>query len=471
MSLHVDSARVLELNQKARRGGLARALVRNALSKTQVEDLATFATYLPKTFNTTVGPMPDLADQKHSGTCWIFATLNVLRFHMIERYGLDKSFSLSQAYLQFYHFLESCNALAEIAYDLRDRRRLDPSSLEYAYMMDTHVNDGGSWTEACALMAKYGIVPKDVYPSNLQARNSSDMLSVLHQCCYKHCHAMMSRPPRERAKLKKKFLKDVHAVLVAFLGVPPASFSWSAKDAQDKIVEVKNMTPKEYYETRVLPACNLEQYVVLKSDPRHPFMLDSDIKDQISCHVQQYGNKVVRPSQEANRGLIEYDPEYVSWNVSLKALKSAVARAVRSKCPVYFASDVMQAMVPSLMALNESAISTDRILGLDTVPRSRAEAFDSRAVKTTHAMVFAGLHEEDNGKIARWLVQNSWSSVSEFVMSDAWFDNYVMVAAVPHSALEPEQLERMRKVDSKAPKTQKFVKIPAWDVFGVAQTR
>lgn len=460
MALHVDSTRVLELNKKARRGGLARAIVQNALGKTQVEDLATFATYLPKTFNTVVGPMPELADQKHSGTCWIFATINVLRFHMIQHYGLEKSFALSHAYLQFYHFLESCNALAEIVYDMRDRKKLDRSSLEFAYMLDSYVNDGGSWTEACALMSKYGIVPKEVYPSNLQARNSADMLSVLHQCCYKHCHAMMARPSRERAKLKKRFLKDVHAVLVAFLGVPPAAFSWSARDAQEAIVEVKNMTPKEYYETRVLPACDPEQYVVLKSDPRHPF---ADTKNAVVAHVQQYGNKVLGQNAET---AVEYDPECRSWNVSMKALKSAVARSVRSKCPVYFASDVMQAMVPSLMALNESAISTDRILGLDTVPRSRAEAFDSRAVKSTHAMVFAGLHEEEGqGKIARWLVQNSWSAISEFVMSDAWFDNYVMIAAVPQSSVDPELLDRIRR-DPKS----RFVKIPAWDVFGVAQS-
>ena len=48
-----------------------------------------------------------VANQKMSGRCWMFACLNVLRFHIEKDLDLPKgTFELSQAYLAFYNKLE-----------------------------------------------------------------------------------------------------------------------------------------------------------------------------------------------------------------------------------------------------------------------------------------------------------------------------------------------------------------------------
>jgi len=49
----------------------------------------------------------DITNQKKSGRCWIFAGMNVLRYHMNRKLGFkNKNFELSQPYLMFYDKLE-----------------------------------------------------------------------------------------------------------------------------------------------------------------------------------------------------------------------------------------------------------------------------------------------------------------------------------------------------------------------------
>ena len=49
----------------------------------------------------------------------------------------------------------------------------------------------------------------------------------------------------------------------------------------------------------------------------------------------------------------------------------------------------------------------------------------------THAMVITAVHLDDNGKPVRYRVENSWGPAAGdkgyFVMTDAWFEQYVRV--------------------------------------------
>lgn len=50
-----------------------------------------------------------VTNQQSSGRCWLFATLNVMRLGVMDRYGLSGDFELSQSYLCFYDWLEKSN--------------------------------------------------------------------------------------------------------------------------------------------------------------------------------------------------------------------------------------------------------------------------------------------------------------------------------------------------------------------------
>ena len=50
----------------------------------------------------------NITNQKQSGRCWMFSTLNVLRQRVIEKCKLE-DFSISPTYLAFYDKLEKAN--------------------------------------------------------------------------------------------------------------------------------------------------------------------------------------------------------------------------------------------------------------------------------------------------------------------------------------------------------------------------
>ncbi len=54
----------------------------------------------------------NVTDQEHSGRCWSFAGLNILREKVIEKCGLE-NFELSGSYIAFYDKLERFNILLE----------------------------------------------------------------------------------------------------------------------------------------------------------------------------------------------------------------------------------------------------------------------------------------------------------------------------------------------------------------------
>ena len=64
----------------------------------------------------------------------------------------------------------------------------------------------------------------------------------------------------------------------------------------------------------------------------------------------------------------------------------------------------------------------------------------------THAMTFTGVNLDANEKPNRWKVENSWGKDNGldgyYVMSDAWFDEYVMWVFVRKSLLPQDLLDK-----------------------------
>ena len=106
------------------------------------------------TFGVSLKTAKTVTGQRHSGRCWMFSTLNVLRSKVLANLDID-DFEFSQNYIQFYDKLERCNSRLEYVIDTADRPWNDR---EVTQLMLTPVEDGGQFVFCCNLVKKLSLI-------------------------------------------------------------------------------------------------------------------------------------------------------------------------------------------------------------------------------------------------------------------------------------------------------------------------
>ena len=113
-----------------------------------------------------------ITNQKKSGRCWMFAALNCMRFQVMKHCNLE-TFELSQNYTLFYDKLEKSNYFLNTILDTLEE---DTDSRLIAHLLSAPLNDGGQWDMLCAIVDKYGLVPKDAGKRNFLQHKRNGIL-------------------------------------------------------------------------------------------------------------------------------------------------------------------------------------------------------------------------------------------------------------------------------------------------------
>ncbi|KAI0859063.1 peptidase C1-like family protein [Xylaria cubensis] len=400
-----------------------------------------------------------ITNQRSSGRCWLFASTNVFRVALMQKYSLEE-FELSQAYLFFWDKLEKANYFLENIIDTADE---DLNGRLVQRILADPVSDGGQWDMVYNLVEKYGLVPQALYPDSWNAMTSStinyivvgklrEYALVLRNIANKPSSA---RPAALLKATKERMMRQIHTILTLTLGPPPASdqaFQWDFLDKNGQAQTVRK-TPLEFSRdiAATIPGSAfrisneaIKAMVSLVHDPRHePLTLMT---------VDRLGNIV------GGRGIT-----YI--NVEMSVLKYACIRMLKAGLPIFFGSDVgkFSDRIAGIMDLN----LIDYNLGFN-VNMYAAGAMDKAGrlrvgeSAMTHAMVLTAVHlDEKTGYPVRWRVQNSWGVDSGdkgwFVMSDEWMDQFVYQAVVDPRLLSKE----VRDVLKKEP-----IVLPLWDPMG-----
>ena len=151
----------------------------NAVSRTALPDAAfvpAAAAKLRMDFSVLV-KTNNITNQKQSGRCWMFSTLNVLRQRVIAKCDLE-DFSFSPTYLAFYDKLEKANLFLENILHFADQ---DLTDRETYTLLGSPMPDGGQWDMFANIVRKYGVVPKDVYDETYQSSNTRNMNAQLNR--------------------------------------------------------------------------------------------------------------------------------------------------------------------------------------------------------------------------------------------------------------------------------------------------
>jgi len=375
-----------------------------------------------------------ITNQKQSGRCWLFAGLNILRPKVIENNNLEK-FEFSQNYLAFWDKLEKANCFLENIIEFANRDILDR---EMEFLLRKPIPDGGYWENVVNLVEKYGAVPKEIMPETNSSGNTSLMNKLISRKLRADAVKLRNmhkerRSVRSLRAEKIEMLAQVYKMLVLNLGQPPTEFEWRFEDANSVVSELRTYTPKSFYTEFV--DVNLSQYVDIFNDPS-----------------KDYGKHY---SINLTRNIRDGDDAHFA-NVKMQTLKEIAVKAVLDNEPIWFSCDVGkdQSREHGIMAMGmfdyDSIYMTDMAM-------TKAERSLFRESVPNHAMVFIGI-DMQNGKPAKWLVENSWGdekgSKGLWTIYDSWFDTNVYSIIVKKKYVPKEILDIYKKP---------AIKLPPWD--------
>ena len=382
----------------------------------------------------------DITNQKQSGRCWMFAALNVMRSHMIRTRGL-KNFELSQSYLFFYDKLEKSNYFLENILETLDKPVTDRT---VSFLLHDLISDGGQWDMLCSLVEKYGVVPKTAYPETASSSASREMNACLQEklrgdaCILRRKYAQNADMDALRAE-KKRMMEDIYRILCICLGKPPRTFDFEYRDKDDHFFRECGLTPKSFYEKYI--GLDLCDYVSIIHAPTQDKPLHR------SYTVRFLGNvKEGRPVR------------YV--NLPIETLKRVAIAQMRDGDPVWFGCDVGKRSDRDTGILDTALYDLESLFD-SAFPMTRAQRLDYGESMMTHAMTFQGVNLDEAGKPNRWRVENSWGKDAGhdgyYVMSDAWFDEFVYQVVVDKKYLTADELAAYES----AP-----IELEPWDPMG-----
>jgi len=374
-----------------------------------------------------------ITNQKSSGRCWMFASLNLLRPVVIEKRKLE-DFEFSESYLAFWDKLEKANCFLEDMIALADR---EPFDRELDYFVRDPINDGGWWSYTVALIEKYGVVPKEIMPETHSSGDTTVMNGVLARKLRADAMKLRAmhaekKPAAELRKAKREMLAEIYRILVLNYGRPPGEFTYRYKDKDKKVSEPKTYTPQSFYKEWV--DVDLKQYINVSDDPCHPYW-------------KHYRLRRVRN--------IVGSPEVDYVNAPSEVLRELALKSVLDDEPVLFGADAMQDMDRADGIMDLGLYDFGSLYGVD-LKLSKAGQLVTREGASNHAMVFVGV-DMPGDKPVKWLVENSWGKErgdgGYWTMYDRWFDQHVYSVIVKKKYVSNKILKILK---------QEAVELPPW---------
>ena len=377
-------------------------------------------------------------NQRRSGRCWLFATLNLFRVGAMKKMNV-KNFEFSQAHIHFWDKLERANHFLEAILETSDRP-VDDRTIHF--LLSDPIGDGGQWNMATNLIRKHGLVPMSAYPESHSSSNTRSMNTVLKDILRTTASEIRrilddGGSNNEARKHKDERMKEIWRVLCIHLGTPPEKFDWQWRDKDNEFHRKGTMTPLEFVDEYV--EVDWEEYICIVNDPRNEY----------------YRTYTVDFLQNVAGG-----PPVVYLNVPSNEMKDITQRLLEDGIPVWMGCDVGKNMARKRGLWDAELYDLKRLYGIQ-FGMEKADRLRFGQTMMTHAMLFTGVDVVD-GKPRRWRVENSWGSEDSgekgfYTMNDNWYDEHMFEIAAPKDYLTDEMKSGL-KGDP--------IVLPAWDPMG-----
>lgn len=359
-------------------------------------------------FSHTLLPVMDALDQEWTGQCWAFAGLSLLRRKLACVLSLPADFALSSTYLVFYDKLERAHAFLRY---ICDTRPLADDDRYVHHLLASPITDGNCWHNFASLVRRYGVVPATSFPASRSSIDTHQMNSLLRILLRDRAHALRTEKPKAHPQLIEDALRAVYRLLCICMGAPPAldaSFEWWYTPRDENAAVKWVGTPLDLYKKC---GVSLEKMVTLTHIPSLPLNASYTV--------------------ELLDTVVDDESTNVFYNVSLDCMRQSARDALRANTGVWIACEFDAMRLRQEGLLHHNLVHVKRAIGM-SMP-DRAARIASRAVNVDHAVLLTGHHEEADGSVTRWRVENSHGTTDTegyLSMSDEWFRNHVFAVVV-----------------------------------------
>lgn len=323
-------------------------------------------------------PTTSVKSQHRSGTCWSWSTLSFIESEMI-RTG-KKAIDLSPMFV-----VNRC---------YRDKAE------KYVRLHgDMNFGGGGANVDIPYTIAKYGIVPLNVY-EGLQYGEDNHVHGEFDAVLKNYVDGVIKN---ENRKLSTAWMNGFEGILKAYLGEIPATFTYEGKE----------YTPKSFAKECV--GLNMDDYVLISSFTHHPFYKTFAMEVQDNWLWGQMYNLPLNEMMQVMDNAID-NGYSIAWasDVSEKGFKSTDGYAI-----VPLASDSKLAGLEMAKWENMSKKEKEEKKKelshqeLNITQELRQEGFDRWETTDDHGMHIIGKAKDQRGA-EYFIVKNSWGEYNKY---------------------------------------------------------
>lgn len=422
------SADMLKKIQQSQPQSKAEKAIANAIALNPINDLAKTAS--------TLAPVDDafciettkqnIHNQKSSGRCWMFSSMNVLRSRFARANKDTLAVEYSQSYLFFYDQLEKANLFLQGVINTAGKSMDDP---EVKFFFKAPLSDGGTFCGIVDLTAKYGLVPKCVQPETYQSENTKLMGQIVESKLREYglelrkMVAAKKKAPAIESR-KTEMLATVYHLLSLTLGEPVKEFTYAHRNKKGQIVgEAKKYTPQEFFKETVGEPVD-GTFAMLMNDPRKPYY------------------KVYE---------VEYDRHTYdghNWryiNLPMEDIEAIAIESLKDNQKMYSSYDTGKQFDRKRGIMSLDTYDYASLFGTE-FPMTKAERISTFESVSAHAMTLVAVDLDKDGKPTKWKVENSWGTDTgvngHAIMTDEWFREY-MFRLVVDKKYVPENILKL----------------------------
>ncbi len=377
-----------------------------------------------------------ISDQKQSGRCWMFTSMNILRPQVLEEFQLD-NFEFSHNYLYFWDIFEKANLFFEAQIKYASK----PADDNYVeWLFKNPIGDGGVWSSFTNLAEKYGLVPKELMPETNSSENTSWMIRIISRklreggVSLRQMIANNEKPEKvEMEKIKR--LSEIYRMLALNLGEPPTEFSYRFVTKDGTIGDFQSFTPISFM-NKVLGTIDFTAFIMLMNDPSRAYYKMYEI--------------------EYDRNVLE-GRNWVYLNLPSNEIKNFAVESIKNNKAIYASCDVGKQLNSEIGFSDVDNYDFESLYGIK-FSMNKAQRIQTFESGSSHGMALIAVDVDKNEKPIMWQFENSWGAASGhngyLTFTDEWFNEYMFRVVVRKEFLDDKTSKLLN---------QKPILLPPWD--------